>query len=261
MDAKLTLDQLSEVVRPHSPAVAVVVGSGMMLPFTSVLEIPYHTIQGMPVTKTAGHKSVLQVVSFESGTALIFCGRPHWYEGWNLQDLCFTNTIAASLKITCMLFTNAVGSLREHLPVGSIVQASGIIRPVGTARIMGTSLEHRKVTQDSDWEARTLYQCLQAGLMLHRGVYVQTWGPQYETRAEIAMFRRLGADIIGMSTGIEAIAARSQGMKAQVLSLVTNQLSAVNTPRLTHDHVLNVAAASGTAIVTAIQSAIFAAWT
>lgn len=259
MNAKLTLEQLTINRLAHKPTVAVVVGSGIRLPFSIVSELPYANIPRMPVPRTEGHKGVLQLARIGDAFVLVFCGRPHGYEGYSPEELCRPHEIAQEMGITHLLLTNAVGSLQPTFSTGTIVQASDVICQVPWARVQRNTQPRSTFCFDATWQQTTIAMCVKQGVDIRRGAYVQTPGPQYETRAEIAMFRKMGADIIGMSSGFEAIEAARIGMQVQILSLVTNVLSTTNTPMLTHDHVLATAATSADTMSTAIQSAIFAA--
>lgn len=258
MNAKLTLEQLTIDRLDLKPTVAVVVGSGIRLPFTVIAELPYASVPIMPVPRTEGHQGLLQVVRIGTLPVLVFCGRPHGYEGYSPEELCRPHEMAQEMGITHLLLTNAVGSLQPALTTGTIVQANDIICQVPWARYHGNTQPRQTTCLDTNWQQATIEMCLKQSIDIRSGVYVQTTGPQYETRAEIAMFRKMGADIIGMSSGFEAIEAARLGMHVQILSLVTNVLTTTNTPILTHDHVLATAASSADAMSTAIQSAIFA---
>jgi purine-nucleoside phosphorylase len=152
-----------------------------------------------------------------------------------------------------LVLTNAAGALHPLLLAGDVVLASDVIRPPAYLGITTSPL------LDSTWRRATLAQGMARGLAMREGVYVQVLGPQYETRAEIAMYRRMGAHVIGMSTAVESGVATELGMRVQVLTLVTNRLTDVAAAQLSHDHVLDAAIAWQDRMTTGVTAAIFAA--
>lgn len=260
MNAKLTLQLLRQAGMQASPHVALVTGSGISLPFRVVAEVPYESIPGMVAPSVAGHKGRFQVVDVQGIPVLICSGRLHRYEGFEASQLLVMYRLLAELGITHLILTNAVGSLTPSIPVGSIVLVDDVIRPLAYQYLTPTLPHlHDPMELDREWIVRTHWQARQTSLLLHRGIYVQVHGPQYETQAEIRMFRIIGAQIIGMSSAIEAMESVALGLHVQILSLVTNALQDVGTPSLTHDHVLSAASNAQDNVVRACTSAIFAA--
>lgn len=260
MNAKLTLELLYRAGMCCLPKIAVVTGSGIQHSFPVAAEVPYAHIKGMPVPGIHGHLGKLQQVDVSNTPVLIFCGRAHLYEGGSVQDTGAAVSLMAQMGITHLILTNAVGSLRPKFKTADIVLATDVIPPIPnpfhSIRGKGASAVF---AIDSEWRQRTLQQALTSGIALQQGTYVQVLGPQYETRAEIRMYRRMGADVIGMSTATEALIAWDYGIKTQILSLVTNMLSDVATPTISHAHVIEKAQQAAQTVASVITSSIFAA--
>lgn len=209
-----------------TPAVAVVAGSGIDLRglFDRVAEeIPFTAVPGLPPGGVPGHASV-----FLRGTAagvplVLQCGRLHAYEGLGFDTVTRTVDALRDLGARAVVFTNAVGGLLPELEPGDLV-AADLVRAWRCARFpLPAEQTPDFVLPGAD----------------ARGVYHWMHGPCYETRAEIAALRRLGAATVGMSTAPEMLRCGRIGLRAGLVSCVTN--SCVRPQRLTHDHVVATA--------------------
>lgn len=221
----------------------VVTGSGFAFDAQGcdvVEPVSYAMVPGMPAGHVEGHAHVFRVVRVHDRYVLLCAGRFHLYEGHSVDTCGILVDIARHLGCQRSLLMNAVGALNPSLNVGDVVLVSDVLdltfSPAGTA---AAGKHSWNVSQD--WNDSVLRSCREYAIHLNQGVLAQVLGPSYETRAEIRMLRRLGADIVGMSTVIEAYRACRSGLETTVLSLVTNTLSDVNAPILQHQDVVEAA--------------------
>ena len=182
------------------------------------------------------------MLSIASGDrrVLAFVGRHHLYEKRDVRAVAHAVRTAAATGCTTIILTNACGSMVDSMPPGQIVLISDHINMTGISPLEGSTF----VDLTDLYSSRLRGVCRTIGPSLPDGVYVGYWGPNYETPAEIRAFRILGGDLVGMSTVLEAIAARAAGMEVLGLSLVTNRAAGLGGP-LNHEEVLEVGRASG----------------
>jgi purine-nucleoside phosphorylase len=240
-------------LRPAVP-LAVMLGSGLsevVAAQAPILQLPYATIPGFPVTSVAGHPGELRVVELAGAAAAFFCGRIHGYEGWSARDVSFPVRVAAALGVHTLVVTNASGGVDPSLSPGELVLIADQLNLTGDSPLRGPhepSLGPRfpDMTNAFDWalreEAKTRAPSL-FGRPLREAVYAGVNGPAYETPAEVRMLRALGAGLVGMSTVHEVIAARHAGLRVLGLSLVANHAAGVTTEPLRHEDVTRAAAA------------------
>ncbi len=201
--------------------------------------LPYREVPGMPIGGVEGHALEFRTVRIGSSLNLLCSGRFHLYEGHSRETSHMLIDVAHRLGIGRAVIMNAVGALNSKLRVGQIVTPIDLLEmflPAGTARRAPGVIGER-----SDWLHQCTERCLQHGIVLTPATYIQVLGPSYETRAEARMLQRMGADIVGMSTTIEAHRARQLGMDAVVLSLVTNVLTDSSGTAVTHAEVIEAA--------------------
>jgi purine-nucleoside phosphorylase len=229
------------------PEVAVVLGSGLsgVFPLDEERALPFTKILGFPAPSVVGHAGEVAVGAVSGRTVLVQRGRPHLYEGHGLADVVLPVRAYARLGVKTLVLTNASGGIAYGLEAGDLVLLSDHINFLGDNPLRGPNLdafgprfpdmtnvydpELRKIARDVAWDL---------GIALKEGVYLATLGPSYETPAEIRAFRALGADLVGMSTVPEAIAARHAGMKVLGISCVTNLAAGVSPQPLSHDEVI-----------------------
>ncbi len=234
-------------------AAALVLGSGLSsyaagLP--DAVEIPYAEIPGFPVPKVEGHGGSL--FSADVGSpVLVFAGRVHTYEGWPLEKVVFAVRTAVLGGCSTIVLTNAAGGVADGLRPGDLVLITDHLNLTGRNPLLGPNDERLgtrfpDMSEVYDPALRQLAQeaALEAGVELGSGVYAWLLGPTYETPAEIRMVKRLGADLVGMSTVPEVIAARHMGAKVLGLSLVTNLAAGIAEHPLSHTEVAETAAAA-----------------
>jgi purine-nucleoside phosphorylase len=234
-----------------TPVVGVVLGSGLG-PFaerlTDATSIPYSEIPGFPVSRVAGHAGRLVVGELPApdGPVAVAAlqGRVHAYEGWPAAEVAFGTRVLCSLGIRSLLVTNAAGAVNPAYRAGDLVRIVDHLNLTGLNPLVGPADERLgpRFPDLSEAYDRPLGELLEAsaretGIELKTGVYAGVLGPSYETPAEIRMLRLLGADLVGMSTVHEVIAARHQNVRVAGISVVTNLAAGLAAERLTHEEV------------------------
>lgn len=225
--------------------VAVTLGTGMQdLAATLRIEkeLPFASLPGFPQATAPSHRGVVQWGTWHGVPTVVFVGRLHLYEGCAPSAVALCCSVAESIGTKALILTNAAGGLRPDMQVGDLMalddhmngQGLFCCRPVETPAIKGcdgSAAEAKRTPLPRCGYAsvysrmlveRTLKTADRVGVALHRGVYLGVPGPTYETRAEYRAFRRIGADAVGMSTTLEASAARSCGMHVLGFSMITN---------------------------------------
>jgi purine-nucleoside phosphorylase len=236
----------------------VVTGSGFVLPTGHSdhgADLPYAQVPGMPQGCVAGHEHVFRFLRIGDRFALICSGRFHRYEGLTADACGIFVDIASALKCRRVVLTNAVGALNPSLNVGSLVVVHDTLDLTGQ-RVLCSAGSRSGKGLGGNWHADLMQRCRQRGHHLHEGVLAQMLGPTYETRAEVRMLRRMGADVVGMSTVTEARRALTRGLDTTVLSLVTNTLSDVVLPMLSHDDVMQAARAANATLADVVLTAL-----
>lgn len=216
-----------------SPEVAIVLGSGLG-EFTDKLDIEkvfdYSEIPEFPISTAPGHAGKLFVAKLGSKNVLVFSGRFHLYEGYSPFDIVYGLRVAKLLGVSKLVLTNAAGALNPLFEAGEIMLITDHINFTGENPLVGRNLEEfgpRFPDMSRVYSRRlqnlSLEIALEMKVVLQKGVYIQVKGPSLETPAETRAFRRLGADAIGMSTVLEAIAAKHMGMEIIGFSCLTNK--------------------------------------
>ena len=173
---------------------------------------------------------------------LIFLGRTHFYEGKGVAAVVHGVRTAAAAGVKTLVLTNGCGGLNPAWAPGTPVLISDHINMTATSPLEGANF----VDLTDLYSSRLRALCKEADPSLDEGVYVQLPGPHYETPAEIGMVRAIGGDLVGMSTTLEAIAARAAGMEILGISLVTNAAAGMTGEPLNHEEVLEAGKAAAT---------------
>lgn len=245
---------LIESRTPLRPSVGVVLGSGLGA-FAGELkdraDIPYSEIPGWPCSTAVGHAGRLVIGRLGEVAVAVMAGRAHLYEGYTPAQVTFGVRVLRALGVRSLVFTNAAGGINLAYQRGGLVLISDHINLQGVNPLVGPnddslgprfpdmsdvySREYREIARDV---AQRL--CVP----IAEGVYAAMLGPSYETPAEIRFLRTIGADLVGMSTALEAIAANHAGMKVLGISCVTNMAAGViPESKLVHEEVLEAGAA------------------
>jgi purine-nucleoside phosphorylase len=173
---------------------------------------------------------------------LIFLGRTHFYEGKGVAAVVHGVRTAAAAGVKALVLTNGCGGLDPAWSPGTPVLISDHINMTAASPLEGAHF----VDLTDLYSSRLRALCKQADPSLDEGVYVQLPGPHYETPAEIGMVRAIGGDLVGMSTALEAIAARAAGLEILGISLVTNAAAGMTGEPLNHEEVLEAGRSAAT---------------
>ncbi|HEX6875719.1 MAG TPA: purine-nucleoside phosphorylase [Nocardioidaceae bacterium] len=230
--------RLRELTGVEHHDVALVMGSGW-LPAVDALgeataEVTTTELPGFAPPAVEGHAGRVRSVRAGDRNLLVFLGRTHFYEGLGVRPVVHNVRTAAASGCSVVVLTNGCGGLDESWRPGTPVLIRDHINLTGTSPIEGA----RFVDLTDLYSARLRALCQEVEPDLDEGVYVQFRGPHYETPAEIAMVRAIGGHLVGMSTTLEAIAAREAGMEVLGISLVTNLAAGITGEPLNHEEVL-----------------------
>lgn len=233
--AAARLAELTGVTEHH---LALVLGSGW-LPAVEALgpataEIETTDLPGFHAAGVAGHAGRIRSVRVGQSNVLVFLSRTHYYEGKGVRAVVHPIRTAAAAGCRAVVLTNGCGGLKEAWTPGTPVLISDHINLTATSPIEGANF----VDLTDLYSPRLRALCREVDPSLDEGVYVQFPGPHYETPAEVRMAGLLGGHLVGMSTTLEAIAARQVGMEVLGISLVTNLAAGISGAPLNHEEVL-----------------------
>jgi purine-nucleoside phosphorylase len=237
---------LAEATGVAAHDVAVVLGSGWRpaadLIGTSSHEIAMADLPGFVRPVVAGHGGTVRSVPVGDHRVLVLLGRTHLYEGHGVAAVAHGVRTAAASGCRTVVLTNAAGGIREGMSVGDPVLVADHLNLTGLSPLHGPRFVD--LTDLYSPRLRALAHAIDPTLT--EGVYAGLSGPHFETPAEIRMLRGLGADLVGMSTVLEAIAARAEGAEVFALSLVTNLAAGLSGAPLDHQEVLDAGAGAAT---------------
>ena len=234
------------------PQVGVVLGSGLggfADAVEDIVELPYGEIPGWPASTAVGHAGTLVLGRFGGVPVAVMKGRAHLYEGVTPAKVVIGVRVLGRLGIASLVLTNACGAIDTSLRPGTLVVLSDHLNLQGTSPLVGPNDESlgprfpdMTDAYDPDYRALAHAAADRLGIRLGEGVYAAWLGPAFETPAEIRMLRSLGADLVGMSTVPEVLAARHLGIRCLALSCVTNAAAGVLPEPIDHERVLEVGA-------------------
>lgn len=234
-EAALVVGERSRV-RCHD--VAVVLGSGWSAAADRLgaadVDLSVTELPGFVPPRAAGHPGRVRSLDVDGRRTLLFVGRTHLYEGHGVDTVVHAVRTAAAAGCRVVVLANGCGSLRPDWAPGAVVLLRDHLNLTGCSPLVGA----RFVDLTDAYSARLRDIARQVDPSLSQGVYAQLLGPQYETPAEIAMLTRSGADLVGMSTAVETIAARAAGLDVLGLSLVTNLAAGLTPDPVLHADVL-----------------------
>lgn len=229
------------------PKVALVLGSGLgdFAEDINVVEtLPYEEIEGFPVSTVPGHKG--QFIFGYVGDVPVVCmqGRVHYYEGYDISDVVLPTRLMYMMGAKILFLTNASGGINENFKAGDLMMLTDHISSFAPNPLIGPNIEELgtrfpDMTEVYDLELRNIIKETsdELSIDLKSGIYLQTTGPSFESPAEIKMFKIFNADAVGMSTVVEAIAARHCGMRVCGISCVCNLAAGISPTILTHEEV------------------------
>lgn len=233
------------------PKIALVLGSGLggfADEFADAVRIPYAKIPHFPQSTAVGHAGQLVLGTVEGVEVVGMQGRVHLYEGYSPKDVAFPVRVFFCMGVKAIILTNAAGGIRKDFTQGRLVVISDHINLQAASPLMGANDERfgprfpdMTMAYDRKFRELTLAEGRRLGIDLDEGVYAALPGPSYETPAEIHFLRTVGADLVGMSTVPEVIAARHSGIRVLGISCVTNAAAGVLDRPLDHKEVLETA--------------------
>jgi len=244
--AEQSADRLRELTGVDQHDIALVLGSGWM-PAVEALgeataEVSTTDLPGFAPPAVTGHAGKIRSVRSGDKNLLIFLGRTHFYEGLGVRSVVHGVRMSAAAGCKVVVLTNGCGGLKETWQPGTPVLIRDHINLTATSPIEGANF----VDLTDVYSSRLRALCREVDSTLDEGVYVQFPGPHYETPAEITMVRAIGGDLVGMSTTLEAIAARESGMEVLGISLVTNMAAGITGEPLNHEEVLEAGKTAAT---------------
>jgi len=232
--------------------VVAVLGSGLgsyPQDIEGAIAVPYEAIPGFPLPHVEGHAGTAYSARFETNHVLLLSGRAHAYEGHTMESVVFAVRTAILAGCRTVLLTNAAGGCGDGMSPGDLVLITDHLNLTGRNPLvgindarMGPRFPDLSAAYDPALRSIAHEAAGVAGTTLGEGVYAWFLGPTYETPAEVRMARTLGADMVGMSTVPEAIAARHMGAKVIGISLVTNLAAGISPVPLSHRDVTETAA-------------------
>jgi purine-nucleoside phosphorylase len=210
--------------------------------------IPYENIPFFPRSTAIGHAGQMVIGATGGIPIAAMQGRVHLYEGYSAQEVAFPIRVFAGLGIRAVILTNAAGGINQEYQQGALVVISDHINLQGTNPLVGPNEERfgarfPDMTQaySRTYQDMALQSACKMGKTLHQGIYAGLLGPSYETPAEIRYLRTIGADLVGMSTIPEVVAARHMGLNVLAISCVTNMAAGILDQELNHQEVLETA--------------------
>lgn len=244
-------EQAAKFIRSKTklrPNIALVLGSGLGA-FADELEsatrIPYERIPHFPRPTALGHAGRLVIGKVGDVAVAAMQGRVHFYEGYSLKDVIFPMRVFARLGIRAAILTNAAGGINLGFKQGTLIVMRDHINLQGSNPLIGPNDERfgprfpdMTHAYDKNYRAAALEEARRLGIEVSEGVYAALAGPSYETPAEIRYLRTIGADVVGMSTVPEVIAARHMGIRILGISCVTNMAAGILNKPLDHREVL-----------------------
>ena len=257
--------RLATVPQLAEPRLAIVLGSGLggvvdLLDAEPRVAIPYRQLPHVPGATVAGHAGELVAGRAAGTTALVLSGRAHPYEGYSQREVTILLRACLSLGVGTVILTNASGGLNPDFDPGDVMLITDTINLSGDNPLTGPNLERlgpRFVPMadafDADLLRRARRAAEAAGVGLREGVYIMLSGPNYETRAEMRMLRRLGGDAVGMSTVPEVLVARHAGARVLGFSLVTNKATDDVDHEVTHQEVIEIGAIGARRLVSLLR--------
>ena len=233
------------------PKIALVLGSGLGAfadEFLSAVRIPYAKIPHFQQSTAIGHAGQLVIGNVDDVAVVGMQGRVHIYEGYSAKEVAFPIRVFARLGVKAVILTNAAGGIKKEFTQGRLVAVSDHINLQWANPLIGANEEKlgprfpdMTTAYDRNFRKVAMAEASRLGIQLGEGVYAALAGPSYETPAEIRFLRTIGADLVGMSTVPEVIAARHSGMRVLGISCVTNAAAGILDQPLNHNDVLETA--------------------
>ena len=264
------LDAAADAIRGkarQTPVVGLVLGSGLGA-FAGALAdrvaIPYDRIPHFPVPSgIVGHAGELVLGRVGKTPVAVLSGRVHFYEGRSMSEVVFPVRVLARLGVRAVILTNAAGGVRLTFRPGDLMVLTDHINALGgnplagaNEDVLGPRFPDMSAVYDARLRSILKSEASRLRIPLRQGIYVGLLGPSYETPAEIRMWRKLGADAVGMSTVPEAIALRHAGVRVAGISTITNMAAGILKKPLNHAEVLETTKRVGSRFVRLLEAAV-----
>ena len=235
------------------PLIGIILGSGLGNLAEEVEQkiiIKYEEVPNMPKSTVSGHKGNFVFGYLEKKPVLVMQGRIHFYEGYTMQEVTFPIRIMQKINLKYLILTSAVGGIKGRLPLKptDIVLIKDHINFIGDNPLRGEHFEEfgerfPDMSEVYDKNLREIAKDVakELNIKVYEGVYLAGRGPSYETPAEIKMFKKLGADVVGMSVVPEAIVANQARIKVLAITYISNLAAGISKKALSHKEVLETA--------------------
>ncbi|HEY1263651.1 MAG TPA: purine-nucleoside phosphorylase [Terriglobales bacterium] len=237
---------------PLRPRIGLVLGSGLggfADELTDAVKVPYAKIPTFPRSTAIGHAGQMVIGKAGAVPVAAMQGRVHLYEGYSIKEVSFPVRVFGRMGMRAVILTCAAGGINPEYGQGALVVFSDHINLQGRNPLVGANDERlgprfpdMTHAYCREYREMALAVAAKSGKKVHQGVYAALLGPSYETPAEIRYLKTIGADLVGMSTVPEVIAARHMGMKVLAISCVTNMAAGILDQPLNHEEVLETAA-------------------
>ncbi len=236
-----------QTIHPTTPRIGIVLGSGLGAFVDTILNptiIPYSEIPFFRDTTVEGHEGRMILGNIDGVELVVLQGRFHAYEGIPMEEVVFPVRVLATLGIEALILTNAAGGINTSFSPGDLIVIEDHINLMAQNPLIGANIielgpRFPDMTHAYDPDFRkTIFEVAKLkNINIKKGVYAGVLGPTYETPAEIRMLRILGADMVGMSTVPESIAANHLGLRVLGISCITNMAAGIKNEKLKHEDV------------------------
>lgn len=246
--AKTVAAAMRDKLGVEAPAMAMILGSGLgkvAASLESPRKVAYRDVPGFPQVSVVGHVGEATAGELEGKEVLVFSGRPHMYEGNPAAMVAFPVRVLHALGAKVLFLSNAAGGIRRSYRAGDLMIIEDHINLMNQNPLVGPLQEGDDRFPDMSEAYDALLRKLmreaapELSVTVHEGVYAGLSGPNYETRAEIRMLERLGADAVGMSTVPEVIVAQALEMRVAAVSCIANVASGLSSLPVSHSEVLD----------------------
>lgn len=222
-----------QMVGEFQPEVGLITGTGLgdiVNQFELVKRIPYKEIDGFPLSTVQSHAGEMVFSTYKGVKIVTMRGRLHYYEGYSMKEVTLPVRVLKELGVKRLLISNVTGSVNPDYEMGDLVFIRDHINMMPENPLRGRNIDawgprfpDMKYTYNREWNALGMKEATAAGLRVHEGVYVALPGPNLETPAEYIFMNKIGADVVGMSTVPEVIAAKHMELPVLVFSLISNK--------------------------------------
>ena len=236
------------------PLAAIILGTGLGNFDQEILikhSIPYSEIPNFPISTVEGHNGNFLIGEINNMIIVLLQGRFHYYEGYSMEEIIFPIRVLKFIGISYLFITNASGGMNPVFEIGDIMVITDHINQMPNPLIgkhypeFGPRFPDMSETYSKDLINQTKIIAKKNKIKLHEGCYVAVTGPTYETPKEYEYFRNIGGDNIGMSTVPEVIAAVQMGIQCLAISIITDLGIPGKIEKISHEEVINTAAAAG----------------